>query len=134
MDLASKNPTSGPNCDARYDAVKEAGARSVSFLGRPDTHHPQRRGVDHEAELISRAGLKDVCRVVEHYGLGHLATWSDLLGPRFVITASAASITNADLRPLRRKRHPSEAHGSSPCGVHHFEDAEDASGVGLTIT
>jgi pantoate kinase len=25
--------------------------------------------VDHEAELISRAGLKDIGRVVEHYGV-----------------------------------------------------------------
>jgi hypothetical protein len=30
----------------------------------------QRRGVDHGVELISRAGLKGVGRVVEHYALG----------------------------------------------------------------
>jgi hypothetical protein len=29
----------------------------------------QRRGVDHESELVSRVGLKDVGRVLEHYGM-----------------------------------------------------------------
>ena len=32
-------------------------------------HHLERRGVDHEAELTSRAGLKDVGREMEHYGV-----------------------------------------------------------------
>ena len=37
--------------------------------GQHAQHHLQRRGVDHEAELISRAGPKDVGRVVEHNAL-----------------------------------------------------------------
>jgi hypothetical protein len=36
--------------------------------GQHQQHHLQRRGVDHEAELISRAGLKDFGRVVEQNG------------------------------------------------------------------
>ena len=34
-----------------------------------DARDLQRRGVDHGVELISRTGLKDVGRVVEHYAL-----------------------------------------------------------------
>ena len=42
---------------------------AIQPAGQHAQHHLQRRGVDHEAELISRAGLKAVGREVEHYGL-----------------------------------------------------------------
>jgi hypothetical protein len=42
--------------------------RQAGPAGQHAQHDLQRRGVDHESELISRAGLRDISRVVEHYG------------------------------------------------------------------
>ena len=41
---------------------------AVQPAGQHTQHHLQRRGVDHEPELISWAGPKDVGREMEHYG------------------------------------------------------------------
>src|SRR5215471_730719 len=43
--------------------------------GQHQQHQAEGRGIDNEAELILRADLKDVSRIVEHYGLMH-APWN----------------------------------------------------------
>ena len=42
---------------------------AVQPAGQHAQHHLQRRGTDHEAQLISRAGRRNVGRAVEHYAL-----------------------------------------------------------------
>jgi hypothetical protein len=42
---------------------------AVQPTGEHGQYHLQHGRVDHEAELISRAGLKDIGRSVEHYGI-----------------------------------------------------------------
>jgi hypothetical protein len=55
---------------------------AVQAAGQHQEHHLERRGVDHKAELISRAGLSDVGRVVEHYGIASKREdWSSDVSP-----------------------------------------------------
>ena len=49
---------------------------AVQPAGQHTQHHLQRRGVDHEPELISWAGLKDIGREMEHYGVSTTAAVS----------------------------------------------------------
>ena len=59
-----------PACDALgLKRVTWLTLRRTSPAGQRPQHDLQRRGVDHESEPISRAGLRDVSRVVEHYAL-----------------------------------------------------------------
>ena len=60
---------------------------AVEPAGQHAQHHLQRRGVDHETDLISRGGLKAVGREMEHYGLCGLIAADDVSAPhRFVNT------------------------------------------------
>ena len=65
---------------ATVDRLLSAGPRSTdarnprSSFQQPQQHHLQRRGLDHERELISRTGSKNVGRAVEHYALAAIVT------------------------------------------------------------
>jgi hypothetical protein len=63
-------PELAPQEPVLFDQVRDRlPLPAVQPAGEHAQHHLQRRGVDHGVELISRTGLKDVARVVEHYAM-----------------------------------------------------------------
>ena len=86
--------------------------------GQHTQHHLQRRGVDHEPDLISWAGLKDIGRVMEHYAFD---VESQLLGEEEVFVAKrvweskpilrSRSRSSSTLQTVRTMRPTNSAHG-----------------------
>jgi len=65
----SAGPKLTPQETVLFDQVRDRFPLSaVQPDGEHAQHHLERRGVDHGAELTSRARLKDVSRELEHYG------------------------------------------------------------------
>jgi hypothetical protein len=68
----SPGPKLAPQEPVLFDQVRDRlPLPAVQPAGQHAQHDLQRRGVDHGVELISRAGLKDVGRVVEHCARDH---------------------------------------------------------------
>jgi len=67
-EMKSAGPKLAPQEPVFFDQIRDrVPLPAIQPAGEHAQHHLQRRGVDHGVELVSRAGLKDVGRVVEHY-------------------------------------------------------------------